>query len=218
MNKISRRLYIPLFFLACMLSLQARAAIVDINPRLNDLGNPLEIFLEAGTYTVTSTGIADGGAYDGWSNWSSTTCAVATGCAITSPTSFTGFRSAYNILSADISVVEVDGASLTPVFAEPTAPDLFSDFFFIGNRYHVDDSLVYPSALLALANARSSQFTLAVRGLVGFAINDVPLSDNRGGVSLLLSEVSAIPIPAAIWLFGTALIGLVGFSKRRKAA
>lgn len=27
-----------------------------------------------------------------------------------------------------------------------------------------------------------------------------------------------IPVPAAVWLFGTALIGLVGFGKRRKAA
>jgi hypothetical protein len=31
-------------------------------------------------------------------------------------------------------------------------------------------------------------------------------------------EVSAVPIPAAIWLFGSALIGMFGFSKRRKAA
>lgn len=30
--------------------------------------------------------------------------------------------------------------------------------------------------------------------------------------------VSAVPIPASIWLFGTVLISLVGFSKRRKAA
>ena len=30
--------------------------------------------------------------------------------------------------------------------------------------------------------------------------------------------IPPIPIPAAIWLFGTALIGLVGFSKRRLAA
>lgn len=28
----------------------------------------------------------------------------------------------------------------------------------------------------------------------------------------------AVPVPAAIWLFGTALIGLVGFNKRRKVA
>lgn len=32
------------------------------------------------------------------------------------------------------------------------------------------------------------------------------------------SKPSVVPIPAAVWLFGTALIGLVGFSKRRKAA
>ena len=30
-------------------------------------------------------------------------------------------------------------------------------------------------------------------------------------------DVSAVPVPAAVWLFGTALIGLVGFGKRRKA-
>jgi hypothetical protein len=29
---------------------------------------------------------------------------------------------------------------------------------------------------------------------------------------------SAVPVPAAVWLFGTALIGLAGFSKRRKSA
>ena len=33
-----------------------------------------------------------------------------------------------------------------------------------------------------------------------------------------LVSVPEVPIPAAVWLFGTALIGLVGFSKRREAA
>ena len=33
----------------------------------------------------------------------------------------------------------------------------------------------------------------------------------------LVRGVSPIPIPAAIWLFGTALIGFVGFCKRKKA-
>ncbi len=32
------------------------------------------------------------------------------------------------------------------------------------------------------------------------------------------SPVSAVPVPAAVWLFGTALVGLIGFGKRRKAA
>jgi hypothetical protein len=30
--------------------------------------------------------------------------------------------------------------------------------------------------------------------------------------------VNVVPIPATVWLFGTALIGLIGFTKRRKAA
>ena len=30
--------------------------------------------------------------------------------------------------------------------------------------------------------------------------------------------VNPVPLPAAVWLFGSALIGLVGFSKRRKTA
>ena len=32
------------------------------------------------------------------------------------------------------------------------------------------------------------------------------------------NSVSNVPVPAAIWLFGTALIGFVGLGKRRKAA
>jgi len=31
-------------------------------------------------------------------------------------------------------------------------------------------------------------------------------------------QLSVIPIPAAVWLFGTAMIGLVGFGRRRKQA
>jgi len=33
-----------------------------------------------------------------------------------------------------------------------------------------------------------------------------------------VTPLSTVPVPAAVWLFGTALIGLAGFSKRRKIA
>ena len=31
-------------------------------------------------------------------------------------------------------------------------------------------------------------------------------------------SVSAVPVPAAVWLFGTALVGFIGVSRRRKVA
>ncbi len=31
-------------------------------------------------------------------------------------------------------------------------------------------------------------------------------------------QVSTVPLPAAVWLFGSGLLGLIGFSKRKKAA
>lgn len=35
---------------------------------------------------------------------------------------------------------------------------------------------------------------------------------------VVAQSLSAVPIPAAVWLFGSALIGLLGFIKRRKVA
>lgn len=51
----------------------------------------------------------------------------------------------------------------------------------------------------------------------------VPMGDPSGfggvGYQLqLVGTVSAVPVPAAVWLFGSGLLGLVGVARRRKAA
>lgn len=46
-------------------------------------------------------------------------------------------------------------------------------------------------------------------------------STNFGGVQYglhLEGTISAVPVPAAVWLFGSGLLGLVGVARRRKAA
>jgi len=52
----------------------------------------------------------------------------------------------------------------------------------------------------------------------GFALSD---TDALFGVTESFDnfsvEVSAVPVPAAAWLFGSGLIGLIGFAKRKKA-
>jgi hypothetical protein len=62
----------------------------------------------------------------------------------------------------------------------------------------------------------------AFRGGVADAFNTFSMSFNEEARDSLaaagMPNLSAVPIPAAAWLFGSALIGLVGFSKRRKAA
>jgi len=51
-----------------------------------------------------------------------------------------------------------------------------------------------------------------------------PFSGIRGyfdigsGNSMHVTSVSSVPVPAAVWLFGSGLIGLVGFSRRKASA
>lgn len=47
-----------------------------------------------------------------------------------------------------------------------------------------------------------------------FLVDDISLNDSSK--KILNAPVSPVPAPATFWLFGTALIGLAGFSKRRK--
>jgi len=35
--------------------------------------------------------------------------------------------------------------------------------------------------------------------------------------TLTYGDVSAVPVPAAVWLFGSGLVGLVGIARRKKA-
>ncbi|PHS33058.1 MAG: hypothetical protein COA95_01755 [Methylophaga sp.] len=63
-------------------------------------------------------------------------------------------------------------------------------------------------------------FTIALTGLNDISGNDflhgfLNNSETPGSSYLDVTNVSAVPIPAAIWLFGSALMGLVG--ARRKA-
>ena len=46
---------------------------------------------------------------------------------------------------------------------------------------------------------------------------DPKSSASHFAIALRSGQVSAVPVPGAIWLFGSGLIGLVGFARRKKA-
>ncbi len=49
----------------------------------------------------------------------------------------------------------------------------------------------------------------------GYQLDDTESSEVAHALVRDPNAVSAVPVPAAIWLFGTALIGLVGYGKRK---
>ena len=64
---------------------------------------------------------------------------------------------------------------------------------------------------------------LALAAMVGdtlsFGFGAVSTNNLPSGVfydNLVFAEVSQVPVPAAVWLFGSGLIGLVGVARRRK--
>ena len=40
---------------------------------------------------------------------------------------------------------------------------------------------------------------------------------NGSNVDTVTVNIGAVPVPAAVWLFGSGLLGLVGMAKRKKA-
>ena len=103
------------------------------------------------------------------------------------------FLDLYEGVRAEEATVSIDGGISRSVIATGSSGD--------GGYANLD--------FLALVGAdQNIEFT--ARNLYG--------DDGNNDYALAAITVSAVPVPAAIWLFGTGLIGLIGFSKRRKAA
>ncbi len=74
-----------------------------------------------------------------------------------------------------------------------------------------------------MGNALSGGAPFFDDGISGSALIDGPFPDFNvsfdigSGNSLTLLNVSTVPVPAAVWLFGSGLIGLIGFTRRKTA-
>jgi hypothetical protein len=50
-----------------------------------------------------------------------------------------------------------------------------------------------------------------------FSVSPISLTDPNPTPSNWVTGPSPVPVPAAVWLFGTGLIGLIGFARRKKS-
>jgi len=72
--------------------------------------------------------------------------------------------------------------------------------------------------------AINALYAIGDTGGVGFSALDAGATETQAGAglgedldNLVFAVVTPVPIPSAIWLFGSGLLGLVGIARRKKA-
>jgi len=101
------------------------------------------------------------------------------------------------------NVPQVNGGFWEVVFGSETMQSTFMDNPALGVAFGwLDQSLSFTAA----ATTQTISFR-AVPDIVG----------NRIGLGLDGVSIFAVPVPAAVWLFGSGLLGLVGITRRKKA-
>ena len=122
----------------------------------------------------------------------------------------TNVATSWDILTIDGSRSGTQYSSTTGSFV-----NLGSFFFFgeVANQFRIGladlDSLDTPSASLTLFSQNPGS-----TGPNGF-LECTNCGDIREGEAGAYLSVSAVPVPAAVWLFGSGLVGLIGVARRK---
>ena len=123
------------------------------------------------------------------------------------------FVAIQNTFASIASGVQLSG-SQAGTFISPLALQVF----------HIDgvDTLLGESDITSDGNGVTRSAAINVQLVAGESY--VVRMTSEGGTTLgsdpnyTLKVISAVPVPAAVWLFGTALVGLFGFGRKSKAA
>jgi hypothetical protein len=88
--------------------------------------------------------------------------------------------------------------------------------WFTGLTATINDPLAAnnPNFAIALVNAATGADDISMKGT---ALNNNSGNWRFDNVVISGSAVSAVPVPAAVWLFGSALAGFFGFNRRKSA-
>jgi hypothetical protein len=136
-----------------------------------------------------------------------------------------GFQSYLGGMQGDVTT-PIDGLGLHPLASCGALCDFSS-----GVSYSTSGGTPASSKYAIFANNSDDRATaigssIALYGVTGnggtgtvesYILGSAKLSSN-GTLTLTGNSTAPVPLPAAVWLFGSGLMGLVGVSRRRKAA
>ncbi len=170
-------------------------------------------FLDAGDYSFSFIGTAQGGAYNAGNAW-----ADVAGCDGAGANCSRGWLNALFIdlgnANGDFDRTNgyafwPDNAATTPFYATDVA----------ANAAATTGGYTVSPLTGGSYSAEKAPFTLNLASgqAVNFFIKDTYYSDNQGGVSLSLSRVAGVPEPAT-WAMMLVGFGLVGAATRRRGA
>jgi len=123
--------------------------------------------------------------------------------------------SVLNVLSVNIneSVWDFGGFGISTGTIDNSAGSI--DGVMVNTFANVTGNFVIATIEMQAITEGSSLLILSEYGLNPWASGGSLINPDYANGSVDVSAVSAVPVPAAIWLFGSGLIGLVGFSKRK---
>jgi len=103
----------------------------------------------------------------------------------------------YNVLG-NLAIYDTEGAYLPSIFNTGQFINLMSYYYWSSTEYVATDGGAWG-------------FVMGNHGYQG----DYGQPDEYYAWAVKTGDVSAVPVPAAVWLFGSGLIGLVGFARRK---
>lgn len=98
--------------------------------------------------------------------------------------------------------------ALDPLFAQPFVPPV------IGGIVTVNGNVVAEGEVFTLTGVSNGSVITINTSYTGTANGD----QASGVIHGVIGEVAAVPVPAAAWLFGSAMLGLAGIGRKRAAA
>jgi len=200
--------------------------------------------ITVGTYSFTNADLANQAVLTSGQVWDSTTSAFTTIPAALTDTDATTYASTYpqagyddvtidlgfgqaitNGAGSDIALFFLSEQSTNTVNVtiggnSNTSPLLFSNVYDADGNQQVAIGLTSSSVYFSVVEINLDDYGLAAGDVMSTPLS-VNLIQNDPKIAVSLSMVGSlnstvVPVPAAVWLFGSGLLGLVGVVRRRK--